>query len=79
MSASEVAQFRQQQTTQEEAALLGLYGLASVSRHTFIETRMQQGAEHILQLIKEGKGEEAQQLMNTNGWGKGDLERIEEE
>ena len=79
MTGSEVAQFRQQQTMQEEAALLGLNGLASVSRHAFIETRMQQGAASILQLLEEGKDEEAQRLMETRAWGQEELEGIEEE
>ena len=73
-STSEVSAFRQQQAVQEEAARLGLHGLASgISRHAFIEARMQQGAEYILQLIKEGKDEEAQRLMNTRGWGQQEL------
>lgn len=76
---SKVAEFRQQQILQEEAALLGLNGLAAgFARHLFIETRMQQGAEYILQLIQEGKEEQAQQLMATRSWGQEGLERLEE-
>ena len=79
MISSEVAQFRQQQAMQEEAALLGLNGLASgVSRHAFIEARMQQGATSILQLLEEGRHEEAQRLMETRAWGQEELEGIEE-
>ena len=76
---SEITQLRQQQTMQEEAALLGLYGLASgFSRHAFIEARMQQGATYIVQLLEEGKHEEAQHLMNTRAWGQQELEGLEE-
>ncbi len=63
---SEIAAFKQQQTIQEEAARLGLHGLASgVSRHAFIEARMERAAGHILQLLAEGKQEEAEVLMAT--------------
>ena len=80
MVLSEVAQFRQQQTSREEAALLGLRGLASgVSRHDFIEARMERGAERILWLLQEGKDEEAQYLMNTRAWGQQELEELDEE
>ena len=79
MAESDIAQFRQQQGMQEKAALLGLHGLASgVSRHAFIEARMQQGATYILQLLEEGKDEEAQRLMETRAWGQEELEGIEE-
>ena len=79
MSTNEIAEFRQRQQALEEAALLGLNGLASgFSRHTFIEARMQRGAEYILQLLQEGKHKEAQQLMETRAWGQKDLEGIEE-
>ena len=67
---STIAEFRKQQIVQEEAALLGLNGLAAgFSRHEFIEARMQQGAEYILQLIQEGNDEQARQLMATRTWG----------
>ena len=75
---SEIAEFRQQQAMQEEAALLGLNGLATVSRHAFIEAHMQQGAAYILQLLKEGKEEEAQRLMETRTWGQEELEEGEQ-
>lgn len=66
MASSELAEFRQQQARQEEAALLGLYGLASgVSRHAFIEARMERAAGHILPLLADGKHEEAETLMTT--------------
>jgi hypothetical protein len=68
MAQSEVVQFRQQQALQEQAAQQGLYGLAVVSRHDFIEARMERGAERLLQLIKEGKHEEVKLLMETEAW-----------
>jgi hypothetical protein len=68
MAESEVAQFRQQQALQEQAAEQGLYGLAVTSRHDFIEARMERGAEGLLQLIKEGKHEEVKLLMETEAW-----------
>ena len=66
---SEVARFRRQQALEEEAARLALSGLAITARHDFINARMQRGGERILQLIAEGRHEEAQALMNTDNWG----------
>ena len=69
MNTSEIAEFRQQQTMQEEAALLGLHGLSSgSSRHEVITARMERGAEHILGLIQAGKHEEAEALMLSDTW-----------
>ncbi len=68
MEVSEVARFRQNQALQEEAAKRGLAGYAVVSRHDFIEARMERGAERLLQLIKEGKHEEVKLLMETEAW-----------
>ncbi len=80
MTGSIITEFRRQQQAVEEAALLGLHGLASgISRHSFIEARMGRSAEYILQLIQEGKHEEAQQLMATEAWGQQELEGIKEE
>ena len=80
ISSSELAEFRQQQARQEEAALLGLQGLASgVSRHAFIEARMERAAGHILQLLADGKHEEAEILMTTSTLGDPGLEGLEEE
>ncbi|MGH2493602.1 MAG: hypothetical protein ACRDIV_02755 [Ktedonobacteraceae bacterium] len=67
---SEVARFREQQALEEEAARLALSGLAMTARHDFINARMQRGGEHILQLIAQGKHEEAQVLMNSDHWGR---------
>ena len=76
---SEIAQFRQAQTEQEEAAQLGLSGFASgFSRHAFIEARMERAAEHILQLLADGKHEEAEALMATHTLGDPELEGLEE-
>ncbi len=66
---SEVAHFRQQQALLEEAAQRGLSGLAIVARHEIITARMMKGAARLLQLIDEGKHEEAQALMETETWG----------
>jgi len=66
---SEIARFRRQQALEEEAAWLGLYGLASgTARHDFIIKRMEQGAERILQLVGEGKHEEARALAESDTW-----------
>jgi hypothetical protein len=68
MAQSEVAIFREQQALQEEAARLGLEGLAMVARHEAITARMQIGAERILTLFQEGRQEEAVALMSTDAW-----------
>ena len=80
MIVSELAHFRQQQARQEEAAQLGLNGLASgFSRHAFIEARMERAAAHILQLLADGRHEEAEALMATRTLGDPGLEGLEEE
>ena len=66
---SAVARFREQQALEEEAARLALSGFAITARHDFIVARMQRGGERILQLIEEGKHDEAQVLMNSENWG----------
>jgi len=66
---SAVARFREQQALEEEAARLALSGFAITARHDFITARMQRGGERILQLIAEGKHDEAQVLMNSEDWG----------
>ena len=68
---SEVAAFRERQALEEEAARLALYGFASTASHQMITARMQRGAEHILSLVKAGKHDEAQALMNTDYWHTG--------
>ncbi len=80
MIVSEVAQFRQQQSVQEESAQLGLHGLASgFSRHAFIEARMERAAGRILQLLADGRREEAEALMETRSLGDPGLEGLVEE
>ncbi len=74
---SEVARFRQQQALEEEAVRLGFSGFASTARHDFITARMQRGGERILQLIAEGKHEEAQMLLNSEQWGAEEAEESE--
>jgi hypothetical protein len=66
---SEIARFREQQALEEAAARLALSGFAITARHDIITARMQRGGERILQLIAQGKHEEAQALMNSNNWG----------
>ena len=68
-SRSEIANFRERQALEEQAAHLALYGYAAVAKHERIAARMKIGGERIVQLIKEGKHEEAQALMNTENWG----------
>jgi len=65
---SEVARLMRQIDLEREAAERGLYGFAITARHDFITARMQRGGERILQLIDEGKHEEAQALMNADNW-----------
>ncbi|MBV9689913.1 MAG: hypothetical protein JO202_09400 [Ktedonobacteraceae bacterium] len=66
---SEIARFRQQQALEEEAARLGLYGLAAGgARHDFIIARMEQGAERMLRLIEAGRHQEAQALVESGAW-----------
>jgi hypothetical protein len=66
---SEIARFREQQALEEEAARLAFSGFAITARHDLIIARMQRGGERILQLIAEGKHEEARVLMNSENWG----------
>ena len=68
MEGSEVARFREQQSSEEYAAQQGLSGLAIVASHASITARMEMGAEKILHLFQEGKQEEAVALMSTEGW-----------
>ncbi len=69
---SEIARFREQQALEEESMRLAFSGFAITARHDFIVARMQRGGERILQLIAEGKHDEAQVLMNSENWGVGD-------
>ena len=62
MSQSEIVRFRQQQAAEEEAAKLGLSGLAAVASHESIVARMEQDGEYLLQLFKQGRDEEALRL-----------------
>jgi hypothetical protein len=56
---SSIGEFREQQALQEQAARLGLSGLANgVSRHDFIEFRMNQHSERFLRLMQDGKTEQ---------------------
>lgn len=62
---SEVAQFRAQQAAEEEASRAGLSGFAATARHDFIVSRMEQGANHLLDLIANGQGNEAMALWEN--------------
>jgi len=66
---SAIARFREQQALEEESMRLAFSGFTITARHDFIVARMQRGGERILQLIEEGKHEEAQVLMNSENWG----------
>ena len=60
---SDVARLRHRIALEQESAQRGLSGLAIVARHEIITARMMRGAERILQLIDEGKHEEAQTML----------------
>lgn len=66
---SEVAHFYKQQTLYDQSAYNGLYGYQVVSRHDFIEARLEQGAHRIVSLMQEGKTEQAIALLNAPLWG----------
>lgn len=67
---SEVAQLMRQIDLEHQAAQWGLTGPAEgSSKHEFITARMERGAQRILQLIHEGKHEQAIALMSTETWG----------
>lgn len=65
---SEVARFREQQALEEQSARSGLYGLAAVASHEAIIARMEIGCQRILQLLADGKEDEACALINTEWW-----------
>lgn len=65
---SELAQFRQLQALQEQAAQQGLFGLAIVASHKAITARMEIAATRLLKLCEEGKQEEVVMLMSTKAW-----------
>jgi plasmid maintenance system killer protein len=66
---SMIAAFRQQQALEYEAAQRGLQGLAMVASHESITARMEMGAERLLQMIEEGRHEEALAIMDLPMWG----------
>lgn len=77
---SNLACLRQKIDLENQAAQWALTGLSSgVARHAFIEARMERAAGHILQLLEEGKHEEAEVLMATRTLGDPGLEGLEEE
>ena len=72
MASSDIAEFRKQQAAQEASANLGLSGPAMVARHDFMTARAERGADTILQLVAQGRHEEAQALMMQPDWGVGE-------
>ena len=56
---SEVAQFREMQRLEEEAAQLGLTGPASVARHAIITAKMEREATLVLKKLAELPDDEA--------------------
>jgi hypothetical protein len=67
-SGSELARLLRQIEEQNEAGRLGLYGPAVVATHASNIVRMQRGAERIVALLREGKREEADALLNSEFW-----------
>jgi hypothetical protein len=63
MPGSELARFRQEQAMQEQAAQQGLQGFAVVAPHKVITERMEQDASYLVQLIKDGKIEQCDQVV----------------
>ena len=63
MTKSEVAQFREQQALHEQSAYWGMYGPAIVANHASITARLQRGASRILDLMQQGKEQEAVAMM----------------
>ncbi len=77
---SDLACLLQQIDLENQAAQRALTGLSSgVARHAFIEARMERAAGHILQLLADGKQEEAEALMATRTLGDSGLEGLVEE
>ena len=65
MNQSIIANFRQQQATEEESARLGLYGPATTANHEAIIARMEQGADTLFRLFRAGREKEAYALWNA--------------
>jgi hypothetical protein len=62
---SDIADFRARQSAEEEAARAGLYGFSMTARHDFINARMGQGGQDLLDLIASGRGDEAMALWES--------------
>jgi hypothetical protein len=65
---SDIARFRAEQATHEQAAQMGLSGYAIVARHDSIEKRMEQGAIYIQHLIDAGQHEQVRTLLEMDDW-----------
>src|SRR5260370_38594431 len=66
---SAIARLRRRIALEEEAARLGLTGLAIVASHEIITARMERGAERIPQLIEEGKPTEELRVRESETRG----------
>ena len=66
---SEVTRTRQRIDQERESALRGLLGPAVVARHVFIESRLTQRANRILELIESHRVSDAMLLMEHESWG----------
>ena len=75
---SEVARAMRQIDLELEAADRALHGYAITARHDFINARMQRSGEYLLQLIDQGRHEEAQALMNRDDWGADQEQRVKQ-
>lgn len=66
---STVVHFREQQAQQEEAAFLGLHGLAV---DDVIEAQMHRQAQHLVLMQANSQHEEVEREMNRQDWGFGE-------
>ena len=79
MPESDVLRLKRQIDNEYETAQRGLHGLASgTARHDFIQARAEQGGKQILQLLAEGKQEQAFQLWSSPTWGQEELQTEEQ-
>ncbi len=69
---SEVSKTIRQIDQERESALRGLLGPAVVARHAFIESRLTQRANRILELIESHRISDAMLLMEHESWGDDD-------
>jgi hypothetical protein len=65
MTNTSIVAFRQQLTSEREAAHQGLSGLASVASHRSIAARMERAWQHLQTLQAAGQEHEAQALLTS--------------